>query len=301
MSVEKAIAAGIEPLLDDVLELCKRVDAIALLPGPAGEKGESGPPGAQGEKGEPGKDGAPGRDANVIALADVLKNDPEFIKVTRAEPEAVEIDLDALAEVIKADPDLTAALRGETGASGAPGPAGNDGEPGEPGAGIDSPAHIAGRIYREGATVTAHAGQFYRALVDTNAAPGDSDDWQRLTNAGFRWRGTKPDPATLKEGDLYIDGGSAFIVANGAPAMLAQRGKNGAGVADIRYENDFLIIELDNHKALHVDATALREAYQKANRPTFKKLESRLTDLETRLAIAEERLAFLGFNQEGES
>lgn len=107
-----------------------------------------------------------------------------------------------------------------------------DGANGRDGLGIEAPLWESDRIYREGSVVTAHFGQYFEATKDTITAPGESEDWKRLGMGGWRWRGTKPDQTTLKEGDFYIDGGSLFMKIAGKPRMIVQRGLNGKNGLD---------------------------------------------------------------------
>lgn len=59
MNHEKAIAAALEPLVDDLVALEKRVDRIALTPGPKGE---------------------PGRDVDPLTIAQLLSGDRAFVE-----------------------------------------------------------------------------------------------------------------------------------------------------------------------------------------------------------------------------
>jgi len=82
-------------------------------------------------------------------------------------------------------------------------------------------------IHREGSVVQHNFGQCFKALRDNNSEPGLSDDWERVGNVGLRWTGLKQADFDYKDGDLYIDGGSCFIVTDGKAKMFVQRGKNG--------------------------------------------------------------------------
>lgn len=166
MSHEKAIAAALGPILDDLLALEKRVEQIQLKPGPKGEAGQ---------------------DADAAAVAALLSEDEDF------------------SERVK----------------------GEDGENGSDGAGIDSPPYVAGAIYREGALVVAHIGQHFVAVKDTAAAPGDSEDWKRLGNGGFRHRGAFEKDAAYRDGDLYVNNFGTYCVVHGEAILLAGRGAIG--------------------------------------------------------------------------
>jgi hypothetical protein len=60
MTIEKAIAAALEPLLDDLLALERRVDKIQTVPGDKGDKGDR------------------GDDADPATVAELLAEDNEF-------------------------------------------------------------------------------------------------------------------------------------------------------------------------------------------------------------------------------
>ena len=81
-------------------------------------------------------------------------------------------------------------------------------------------------IYREGSIVQHNFGQAFKALKDTNTAPG-SEDWERVGSVGFRWTGLKQADFDYQDGDLFIDGGSCFLIEGGKAKMFVQRGKNG--------------------------------------------------------------------------
>lgn len=200
--IEKAIAAALEPFADELVALSRRVDAIQIKEGPPG---------------------APGRDAEAAEVARLLWQDKAFcdaVKGERGEPGApgaagrdgadaapVEVDVDEVAAALKADGAFVDGLRGERGA---PGEAGKDGAPGaagHDGAGLDAPTYKAGSVYREGSIVTHYMGQYFKALRDTAAEPGESPDWERRGTSGMRWRGLKPEADTIRVGDFWIDGG----------------------------------------------------------------------------------------------
>jgi hypothetical protein len=64
MSHEKAICAALEPILDDLLALEKRFDALSLMPGPQG---------------------APGREADPLEVAKALAGDQAFVALTKGQ------------------------------------------------------------------------------------------------------------------------------------------------------------------------------------------------------------------------
>jgi hypothetical protein len=132
-------------------------------------------------------------------------------------------------------------------------------------------------IHREGTLVQHNMGQAFKALRDTSAEPGSSDDWERMGSAGFRWTGVKNFDFDYQDGDLYIDGGTTFIWFNGKGHMFSQRGKNGkdgidgkdgtngrdaAKVLEIRWDNKGIAFAYDNGDLIEVDVSGL-EAMQK--------------------------------------
>lgn len=221
--IEKEIAQALEPVVDLIVALQKRVDGFVVP--------------VSVEKGEPGE---PGKDADPVAVAVVLKADPAFVAMLKGEPgpagkdaEPVEVCIDDVVSALKADAPFVESLKGadglhgKDGAQGPQGDAGPQGLPGEAGAGIDAPVWHDFKVYREGAIVQHHFGQHFRALNDTATEPGQSDDWQRIGTAGLRWRGLKPDPETLLPGDFFIDGGSCFLQGDTKASMMVQRGAKG--------------------------------------------------------------------------
>lgn len=151
---------------------------------------EPGPPGRKGDPGEPGEPGGPG-----------LKGDP-------GEPGAS----------IKGDP-------GEPGLKGDPGEPGGRGEPGHDGTGIDSPPWKPG-VYREGAPVQHHLGQYFRALRDTASEP-PGDDWQRVGSAGFRLVGGHAEGRQYLQGDLFVRDFGLFCWHAGEAHLWIGRGAKG--------------------------------------------------------------------------
>jgi len=149
-------------------------------------------PGPQGERGIQGLQGAPGRDADPEAVALHLRTDEAFKKAL-------------------------------VGPEGKPG---EKGDPGQDGIGLNVKLWAQG-IHRAGTLVQHDFGCVSLALKDTNARPGDSEDWERVGSGGFRWRGVKSKNASYRDGDLYIEEGTTFLVVDGKGRMLAKRGSDG--------------------------------------------------------------------------
>lgn len=194
------------------------------------------------------------------------------------------------------------ALRGEPGA---PGEKGEAGARGLDGAGLDAPAWEA-RIYREGAVVTHHFGQVFRALADTVGEPGDSADWKRIGLGGLRWRAAVEEGATLEPGDLVTADGSLFWVdAKGHRHLCAQRGErgrrgepgapgkpgaDGAAVLDVTLGTTSLVFRLGlpgAEREVEVDLTEVVEAVAadlvaRFVRPALEEIGRRLVELERR-------------------
>ena len=116
-------------------------------------------------------------------------------------------------------------------------PAGQDGSDGTDGLGFNL-KNWEEAIHREGVVVQHNIGQAYKALVDTNAEPGHSSDWERVGSAGFRWTGVKKADHDYNDGDLYIDGGTTFLWNGSKGYMIAQRGKNGKDGSDGSHGKD---------------------------------------------------------------
>lgn len=294
---DKELVEALQPILDMLRGLKKRVDNVELTPGPPGADGVSpalddiikglvelhaetlrGAPGEPGQVGLQGPPGEKGVDADPEAVAGILKTDPSFISQLVGPPgepgapgspgepgqvglqgppgeKGADADLGALADILKDDPIFIQRARGPDGLPGkdAPpldpmqvvqalkgddaflnlveGPAGAKGDPGHDGAGIETKAWEPG-IYREGCVVQHNIGQYFKALKDTNDEPGKSEAWGRLGHAGFRWCGLRKDDTSYAEGDIYIDDGTTFHFCNGRGRMLAKRGKDGAAGKD---------------------------------------------------------------------
>ena len=88
--IEKAVAAGIEPIVEKLFEVEQRIENIKLLPGP------------------PGKDAEPGAVAQYLV--------EHFLDVIKGEPgKNAELDLLMFAEKIKSDPAFCEKLKGVAG------------------------------------------------------------------------------------------------------------------------------------------------------------------------------------------
>jgi len=99
---------------------------------------------------------------------------------------------------------------------------------GHDGIGIDAPAWSL-KFHAAGEVVSHFHGQVFRALVDTGEEPGDSEHWQRLGTAGYRWRGERTEGMKLTVGDLYaVPDGTVYQVDHkGASITLIRRGRDG--------------------------------------------------------------------------
>ena len=203
-----------------------------------GDKGEDGANGADGTDGTDGADvdpetvaaklfelhgedlrGAPGADAPVITATDVaavlVEAHSDALRGAPGEkgdrgPMADVPSAQAIAKVLVDEHKQD--LRGETGASGL---------------GLETKAYVEGSVHREGVFVTAHLGQNFKALRDTAAVPGESDDWERVGSAGFRLTGPYDADKNYQDGDLYIKDFGCFLHAGGKSTLLAGRGAKG--------------------------------------------------------------------------
>lgn len=277
---EHELTQALEPIFDELETVNKRLESLAREPGP------------------PGKDvdvndvvrllkadaeflqtvqGSAGDDARPEDVAAILKSDRELIAALKAEPIRLDELIDELvgthAEQLRGKDgkaptaaDVAAELtQNKAFLDAVTPPAATPGEPGEPGqdgAGIDAPAHVAGKVYREGVTVTAHLGQFYRAKTDTAAMPGDSEDWQRLGTGGFRWCGLKP--ASLNDGDVYIDGGSLFCTVKGKGVMWVQRPKPAAYLKTMEINGSELVARMSNGESVTCEIGNVAELAEQA-------------------------------------
>lgn len=105
--IEKKLVEILDPVVDQLVALEKRIEAVQLTPGPAGADGRDGVDGKdadpaevaekikadaayraalKGDPGEPGRDGADGKDAAPEAVSAVLKADDEFVARLKGEP-----------------------------------------------------------------------------------------------------------------------------------------------------------------------------------------------------------------------
>jgi len=91
---------------------------------------------------------------------------------------------------------------------------------------LDAPAWAVG-VYRQGAIVQHFHGQYFEAVADTAAEPGDGVAWRRLGLHGFRYRGLYIDGAEYETGDLVARDGSMLLQTAGQLTWLAIRGKRG--------------------------------------------------------------------------
>ena len=103
---------------------------------------------------------------------------------------------------------------------------GEKGERGDDGTGIDVPMWAEG-VYREGAEVQHHFGQYFRALQDTAESPDNPEHWQRVGSSGFRLAGTFSKDAEYRDGDLYVKDFGLFLYADGKSTCIAGRGPEG--------------------------------------------------------------------------
>ena len=254
LPVDDNIAELVKQYGDDLRGEAPTAEAVAVElveKFSAALRGLTGEPGKDGQPGKDGEPGADGKDADPDQVAEALKSDAAFLDAIKgndgapgadgaAGQDAPALDPSDVAAVLKLDDAFTDSLRGEPGVPGQPG------EPGADGAGILAPQHVPGQVYRADSLVTAYLGQYYRAKVDTVAMPGDSDDWERVGLAGMRWRGLKPDEATLKHGDIYIDGGSLFGFFGEKASMLVQRPKPAPSITKFSLNDGTLQIVLTN-------------------------------------------------------
>jgi len=91
---------------------------------------------------------------------------------------------------------------------------------------LDQPAWAPG-VYRQGVVVQHFHGQYFEAVADTAAEPGDGVAWRRLGLHGFRYRGLYIDGAEYETGDLVARDGSMLLQTAGQLTWLAIRGKRG--------------------------------------------------------------------------
>lgn len=232
---------------------------------------------------------------DVEAIAKALMGLPEFVTLaTPAEPVKGDpgdaADPLEVAAALKADESFVESLKGEPGKTLDPLPPLPAIIPkdGLDGAGIFADEHVDGKVYREGKVVTAFIGQYYRAKCDTAETPGDSDEWERVGTAGFRWRGLKPEEKSLKLGDLYIDGGSMFGMLSSKAAMIVQRPKPAPVVKSIAAKEGNLVLRLSDGTEVIGDMPVA-----KGYTLTTERLEERVVVLDEALKISEKKVAEL--------
>ena len=171
------------------------------------------------------------------------------------------------------------------------------GTPGAPGVGLDSPAWKPG-VYREGALVGHFLGQLFRATRDTAAEPGSGDDWQRLGNAGLRFRGALEEGAATAPGDLYTRDTSLFLVDWDGQAHLINyrgkkglrgdpgpKGKDGAGLVSVRQDNTCVVFDWGETGERALDLGPLLERFTteliaRELAPLLEQIGQRLVNLE---------------------
>ena len=118
--IEKKLVEILDPVVDQLVALEKRLEAVQLTPGPAGADG---------------RDGRDGKDADPAQVADLIKADAAYVdrlKGERGEPgrdgaDGKDAAPEAVCEALKADADFVSRLKGEPGERGADGRDGRDG------------------------------------------------------------------------------------------------------------------------------------------------------------------------------
>lgn len=101
------------------------------------------------------------------------------------------------------------------------------GEPGPEGLGLGAPAWAPG-VFREGAVVSHHIGQAFRALRDTAEEPvGGCVDWERLGTCGFRMAQPWRDGNSYVPGDLFVRERSLMLQTPTGPVLAVGRGSPG--------------------------------------------------------------------------
>lgn len=239
--------------------------------------------------------GDPGETPEVAAIVDALMALPDFVAtITPAEPikgdPGDSPDPAEVAAILKADETFVESLKGEKGDTPEPLPAivPENGKDGLDGAGLFAEEHVEGKVYREGKVVTAFIGQYYRAKCDTAEAPGDSDEWDRVGTAGFRFRGLKPEEKSLKMGDLFIDGGSLFGMLGKKASMVVQRPKAAPVVKSIGAKDGNLVLRLSDGSEV-VGEMPVAKGYTLST----EQLEQRVMVLDEALKASEKQVADL--------
>jgi hypothetical protein len=124
--IEKKILEILDPVVEEIVKLEKRFDALERQPGPVGEAG---------------KDGINGKDGSSPSVDDVaiaIKADHEFIEKILGRPgekgeagkdgaDGKDVDPEVVAGILKGSDDFVARLKGDTGEKGDPGENGKDG------------------------------------------------------------------------------------------------------------------------------------------------------------------------------
>ena len=171
--IEKQIVAALEPFIDAIVAVEKKIDAIELKAGP---------------QGEPGRDG---KDADADSVAEIIKADQAFadrLKGERGDKGDPGRDADP-AEIAKQMIGEVAELVREN---------------------VKESAWTPG-IYREGKFVSHYTGRTYQALQDTTDEPGDSPHWKRIGSHGFRDVGGFSEDRAFEPGDFYHKDGATFF------------------------------------------------------------------------------------------
>jgi len=178
MTIEKQLVHALEPIIDEVVAVNKRVDELASA-----------------------------QQKSAIGIKAIEKTADDKLSIELDNEQKFEFDLPA-------------------GADGKDGAKGEKGQDGLHGAGLEAKSWESG-VYREGSMVQHHIGQFFKALKDTADEPGESADWERIGNAGFRFAKTFDKEAAYQNGDLYIKDYGLFGVFNGEAKLIAGRGAKG--------------------------------------------------------------------------
>jgi len=141
----------------------------------------------------------------LVLELEALRREVATLKAEAPDLEPLVMELDAMREVLEASRAEVASLKGR----------------------IDAPAWAVG-VYRQGVVVQHFHGQYFEAVADTAAEPGDGVTWRRLGLHGFRYRGLHIDGAEYEAGDLVArDGSMQLQTAGGGLVWLAVRGRRG--------------------------------------------------------------------------
>jgi len=209
---------ALQPLIEAVVDAEIKLDALKEWPAQIAtallelERAKSQL--SQPRDGRDGKDGADGKDGVGIAAVARLPEDAMEFEFSSGERVTVE---------------LPRAKDGKDGKDGTDGKDGKDGNPGErgerglAGVGVDVPRYVTGAVYRQGVLVQHFLGRTYEALCDTAEAPGDSPHWQRIGAGGQRWCGPKQQERHYEVGDMFVDGGTFLVLAEGEYQLIAPK------------------------------------------------------------------------------